>query len=496
VDATPRPGGKLTIVLAADPPGLDPAQLQGVQNWAEAIAVASIFDQLLYPASANAVRAKIATSLVSDDGGASWTLSLRPGVCFSDGAAFDAEAVRFNWARLADPVNRAAAAEPAAMIGQMQVLDALTLRIKLTAPAPDWNRQVARSLSSIGSPDAISAAGAQFSSAPVGAGPFLLAEWERGRRMRLVRNPHYWQAGKPYLDEVVVLTGIPDAAAKFDAMSSGRAQVALEPVGAQLARYRAEPDRYELMTTPDPGGGVALVMNLERPPFNDARVRRVLALTLDSATFVELAGFADPGMVMTTIDRTGAPYHDPEIRLPRADPQQAQALLDAVRADTGGPVRFTVETFANEGHVREANAVKTILESRLRGLEVEVAVGSVAELAGRWRSGEYQASNYAVRWSDPALDLAASFRAGSPQNVMRYRNSAVDAALGRLAGATEARVKVEAHQAVLRQVLQDVPLVWLAHKEAFHAVDRRAVRDWNLFYSLRPLIEDAWLAAP
>jgi ABC-type transport system substrate-binding protein len=237
-------------------------------------------------------------------------------------------------------------------------------------------------------------------------------------------------------------------------------------------------------------------MNLERPPFDDVRVRRALALTLDSAEFVELAGYGDPEMVMTTIDRAGTPYLLPEIRLATRDPEQAQRLLDAVRAERGGPVRFTLETFANEGHVREANAIKRILESRLRGLEVEVAVGSVAELAGKWRSGDYQASNYAVRWSDPALDLAASFATGSPQNVMRYSNPVVDAALGRLAGATEERDAVEAHQEVLRQVLRDVPLVWLAHKEAFHAVDRRAARDWNLFYSLRPLIEDAWLAAP
>jgi ABC-type transport system substrate-binding protein len=48
--------------------------------------------------------AQLLTRWLSVDPGASWTLSLRPGGRFSDGAAFDAEAVRFNWARLADPV--------------------------------------------------------------------------------------------------------------------------------------------------------------------------------------------------------------------------------------------------------------------------------------------------------------------------------------------------------------------------------------------------------
>ena len=71
MDATPRRGGTLTMVLAADPPGLDPIQLQGAQNWAEAIAAAAIFDQLLYPASATRLQPKIATSFFSEDGGAS-----------------------------------------------------------------------------------------------------------------------------------------------------------------------------------------------------------------------------------------------------------------------------------------------------------------------------------------------------------------------------------------------------------------------------------------
>ena len=100
----------------------------------------------------------------------------------------------------------------------------------------------------------------------------------------------------------------------------------------------------------------------------------------------------------------------------------------------------------------------------------------------------------AVRWSDPALDLPASFSSASPMNIMGYRNAEVDAALERLAGLTDAQEVAQVHREVLRQVLRDLPVIFLSHKEAFHIVDRQAVRDWKLFYSLRPLIEDAWLA--
>lgn len=482
------------MVLAADPPGLDPIQLQGVQNWAEAIAVAAVYDALLYPDASNCLQPKIAKLLTTADGGKAWTLTLRPGITFSDGTPFDSEAVRFNWARLADPVNRSVVGNSVAPIMRMEALDATTLQITLRTRVPHWDRVVARSLSSIGSPAAIAAAGEAFARAPVGAGPFMFTEWVRGDHMTFVRNPHYWQPGKPYLAEVTVITGITDAAPKYECMISGRAQVALEPLGENLTKFREQPDRYFLLTTPDGGGGGALALNVTRAPFDDERVRRALALVLDSAEFVEQAGYGDPQMIMTTIDRAGTPYCHPEIRLPTRDVAKAQQLIDARVAETGGPVRFSLETFANEGHIREANVVKRILESKLTSLEVTVTIGSTPDVIGKMRTGEYQAMNSIARWSDPALDLPALFASTSKQNAMRYSNARVDMTLERLVGAIDRPAIIEAHHDVLRQVLKDLPVIWLSHKEAFHVVDHDAVHDWNLFYSLRPLIEDAWLA--
>ncbi|CAN7614898.1 ABC transporter substrate-binding protein [Phenylobacterium sp. LjRoot219] len=485
----------LTVVLAADPAGLDPLQLQGVQNWAEAVAVSAVYDALFHTDAAGRPQPKIATGLVTADDGLTWTLTLRAGVRFSDGTALDAEAVRFNWARLGDPANRAAVAATAGLIAEMRVLDALRLWIRLKAPAARFDRRVARNLSSVGSPAMIQAVGAGFATAPVGAGPFRLVEWTRGERMRFVRNPDYWQPGKPHLDEVVVLTGISEAAAKFALLASGRAQVSLEPMGPHLERYRAEPDRFALLGTPQAGGGVALALNLERAPFDDSRVRRAIALAVDSATFVKEAGF-DQQMVMTSLDRVGSPFHDPAIRLPRRDVAQAQAMVDAYAANHGGSLGFTLETFANEGHVREAEAVKRILQQRLRGVEVEVAASPVPELMRRWSAGAFQGSIFALGWADPALDLPPVFAVGSPQNIMRWRNPAVAAALERLGSAADERATVVAHQEVLCQALADLPLVWLSHKEAFHAVDRQAVSAWPLSYSLRPMIEEVRLAKP
>jgi peptide/nickel transport system substrate-binding protein len=479
----------LTILLSADPAGLDPIQLQGVQNWAEGVAVSAIYDQLFFIDSDNNLCSRIGTSIRSLDGGESWILKLREGVRFSDDAPFDAAAVQFNWQRIAESP-MAPARKQAALIQEMVIADASTLHVRLRSPAPQWDRVVARSLSSIGSPEAIRCNPEGFAAAPVGAGPFQLGEWKRGSHMRLVRNPRYWQPGKPRAEEILVLTGMPDADSKFAAMQDGRAQVALEPMGPNIARYRAQRNRFNLCTTPDSGGGVALIMNVERTPFDDVRVRRALSLALDSAAFVDAAGYCEDDAVMTSLDRAGSLYHDPLIHLPQTDAAEAQALIDAAAAERGGPIAFVLQTFTNEGHLKEAHAIKRLLEARLKNVAVDVTAGSVAELAAKWRTGDYQASNYAVQWSEPALDLPAHYASNSPLNFTRYRDDQLDAALDQLTRAVGCSEMIDAHHRVLRQLLDDVPLIWLSHKMAYHVVDR-SVQGWTLAYSLRPLLDEA-----
>jgi ABC-type oligopeptide transport system substrate-binding subunit len=278
-------------------------------------------------------------------------------------------------------------------------------------------------------------------------------------------------------------------------MVTGHAQVALEPMGGNIAKYREQVGRFALLTTPESGGGAALAMNIARPPFSDARLRQALALTFDSAEFVERAGYDDPAVVMTTIDRPHSLYASMDVRLPQRDIERAQALIGAIVAEQGGPVRFTIDTYPNEGHIREARVMKAIIEDHLVDVDVEIFIGSIAELVARRRSGEFQACNHALQWSEPALDLPSQLTSTSPMNAMGYRNEQVDKMLSMLARADNDAARVEAHHGVLQQVLKDNPLVWLSRKVAYHVVDR-SVTDWNLFYSLRPRLEDVRLIEP
>src|SRR3954467_6139729 len=89
-----------------------------------------------------------ATSLTSPDG-LVWTLKLRPNIKFSDGTAYDASAVKFNWARVQDPATGSPGASIAKAMKTIDVVDPLTVRVTLTDVQGQFPRAVARALPAV-----------------------------------------------------------------------------------------------------------------------------------------------------------------------------------------------------------------------------------------------------------------------------------------------------------------------------------------------------------
>jgi len=110
------------------------------------------------------------------------------------------------------------------LIQTMDAVDAVTLRITLKVKNALFPLAVA-SIPFIGSPTAIQAKGATaFSTAPVGAGPFVLKSWSRDSQMVLVRNPNYWLSPRPYLDQLVFKVII-DESQRMNTQKTGDSQM-------------------------------------------------------------------------------------------------------------------------------------------------------------------------------------------------------------------------------------------------------------------------------
>src|SRR5439155_593785 len=114
----------------------------------------------------------------------------------------------------------------------------------------------------------------------VGTGPFILKEHTRKVRVVLVRNPDYFDTGRPYVDEYHILS-TPDAATRLAAFRSGQSDIhfvaSLADAAAILkATPTAAVQEYKTVQTVF---GLALAQ--DKPPFNDVRVRRAISMAID-----------------------------------------------------------------------------------------------------------------------------------------------------------------------------------------------------------------------
>lgn len=90
------------------------------------------------------------------DGGATFILTLQPGLTFTDGTPLDAATVKFNWDRLRDPTLGSLSTRWASAIAETEVVDPTTLKVVMTTPNPHFAQAiVSGGLNWIASPEAL-----------------------------------------------------------------------------------------------------------------------------------------------------------------------------------------------------------------------------------------------------------------------------------------------------------------------------------------------------
>ena len=178
--------------------------------------------------------------------GMEWTFYLRTDVYFHDDPCFPGgQGRRLTAADVAYSLERLMATETSspgwwilAKVGRIEVLDSATIRFHLTQPEEAMLGRLAMPYCGIVAPEAVAMYGADFSSHPVGTGPFYLKAWARQEKIVLRRNTRYFgrdAAGQPlpYLEAVAVRC-IPDRQAAFLEFVKGE----LDMVSGMDASYK------------------------------------------------------------------------------------------------------------------------------------------------------------------------------------------------------------------------------------------------------------------
>jgi peptide/nickel transport system substrate-binding protein len=168
--------------------------------------------------------------------------------------------------------------------------------IQMTMKAPDASILYSLSLPAGGiyAKAAFERLGAEgFAEAPVGSGAFMVANWTRGERLEIVRNPHYWREGQPALDGVV-FDLVRDANARILKLQAGESDVVQQVPFSQVAALDAADgtsvtvEPYTVMWS--------VWLNHTIPPMDNVLVRRALnhATPKDVLNELVMAGLGRP----------------------------------------------------------------------------------------------------------------------------------------------------------------------------------------------------------
>ncbi len=316
----------LIVQLATEPPGLD---LTATSASATAAVVHYNVQECLVKVDRHGQLVPWLAERWQTADGRTYTFVLKRGVRFHNGRELRAEDVKFALERARDPQTNHPHREHYANIDAITIKDDATITVTLKQPNPNFPRNLARPGSVIYPREAVQT----LKSAPVGTGPYAVAEWVRGDRVVLRRNADYHVPGLPRLERVT-LRFIPDPNAALAALKAGDIDASLFGLGPEhIADLKRDP-RFTVIVG-DTTNDVIMAMNNSRKPYTDVRVRRAITHAIDKREVLEGAMFGMGKILGSNVDPLNPYYVDLAAAMPY-DPARARTLL----AEAGYPNGF------------------------------------------------------------------------------------------------------------------------------------------------------------
>lgn len=284
---SPRRGGSLTFMIAADgPPSFDGHR---ETTFAMSHATAPFYSVLIRinpdnPASTGDFVCDLCTEIPRPtDNGKTWSFRIRDGVKFHDGSSLTAMDVAASWNHIVHPPPGvlSARANTYFMIDTIEATDASTVVFKLKFATGAFLPALADAFSYIYSAAILARDPHWYEKNILGSGPFKFVRYDVGQSVTGERNPDYYHTGLPYLDGFTAIFA-PKESTRVDAIRGDRAAIEFRglPPSAADQLKQSLGDRIAVQTS-DWNCANEITVNHARKPFGDVRVRRALALAID-----------------------------------------------------------------------------------------------------------------------------------------------------------------------------------------------------------------------
>lgn len=336
-----------------------------------------------------------------------------------------------------------------------------------------------------------------FNRSPIGTGPFKFDQWKTNEFVRVVRNPDFFESPAPWLD-AVVFHSLPDQLSLRLAFETRQVDFwAAEPW--TVAAFQDDP-RFEVFSAPA-SSYTYIGWNLNRPLFQDIRVRQALAHAVDVPSMIRYILYGN-GVQSTGIFTPQMWFFDPAVVPFTYDPKKAAQLLDeagwltgpdGIRAKDGQRLSFTIIT-NNANEVRRD--IATLVQDGFRRIGVEVRVELyewAVFLKNHINKGNFDAM--VLGWSLPPdfdqFQIWHSSQTNPEQlNVVGYKNPEVDKLLEQIRQEYNRDRIIELAGQIQALIYRDQPYLFLYVPQSTSVV-------WRDSYRIRrPGPDGKWIDTP
>lgn len=452
--AEPKRGGTLTLGLAQEPLVVDPIR---TGSFTERQFAVPVYEALFDIDEKGNVQPLLAEGYSWNADGRVLTVKIRKGIKFHDGTVLDSAAVVANFERTRNPANACRCLSTLTELRDVKALDADTVAFTLDQPNAAFLAVLSDAAGIMVSPTAFKTNPKEIGLKPVGTGPFKFSEWVRNSRMVYVRNPDYWQSGKPYLDSIV-LRGIQNPETMQAAFLSGQSDVVLQ-VSLRFAAQMKKDSKYVVLQ-PGGFGYDGVYMNSTEPPFDDKRIREAVAHAIDRELLRKTLFQGLPELGYSPFG-PGSWANQPVPNYPKYDQAKAKALVAAY----GKPVSFPL-LYNNSPQTQQlAQTLQEMLGNV--GMKVELQPVDQNRIVSNMSGKQYVASLYRFTGrADPHQNTYAFFHSKfadvtPSSNYGHFKNQKVDELLDKGMATRDAAERKAIYGELSKTLAEELPIAYL-----------------------------------
>jgi peptide/nickel transport system substrate-binding protein len=400
-----------------------------------------MYDQHVAQNSPDSIIPDLATSWAWSEDGKELAFPLRRGVKWHDGRPFTAADVKCTWDLLLDVGSEKLRVNPRKTwylnLDRVTTNGDYEVTFHLKRPQPALLSLLASGWSPV-YPCHVSPA--DMRRHPTGTGPFKFVEFKPNQVIRTAKNPEYWKPGRPYLDGIewqiipdIATRNLTFIAGKFDISSPyGTTIPSLEDVKKQAPQAICELTATNVARN--------LILNPQKPPFDNPDLRRAVALSLDRKAFIDILtqGKGDIGATMLPPPEglwgmppallATLPGYDPDIAKNRAEARKIMGKLGY-----GSDKRLALTLSSRNIPAYRDPAV--ILIDQLKQIYIDAVLEPVE--TANWFPKIYR-KDYTIAINgtesgvdDPDQQFYENFLCGAVRNYTGYCNPEVDKLIDR-----------------------------------------------------------------